>query len=31
MEDVEYKLETVKATHVPAEDIDKTFRSICIG
>ncbi|KAK4240245.1 hypothetical protein C8A03DRAFT_42199 [Achaetomium macrosporum] len=30
MEDIEYKLETVKATRVPAEDIDKTFRSSCI-
>ena len=31
MEDVDYKLEAVKATRVPAEDIDKTFRSGCIG
>jgi hypothetical protein len=31
MEDIEYQLEAVKATRVPADDIDKTFRSSCIG
>lgn len=31
MEDIEYKLEPVKATPVAAADIDKTFRSSCIG
>jgi allantoicase len=31
MEDIEYQLEAVKATRVPAEDIDKVFRSGCIG
>ncbi|KAJ4306909.1 Allantoicase [Collariella sp. IMI 366227] len=30
MEDIEYKLEAVKATRVLAEEIDKTFRSSCI-
>jgi len=31
MEDIEYKLEAVKATPVAAGDIDQTFRSNCIG
>jgi hypothetical protein len=31
IEDIEYKLEPVKATAVAAADIDKTFRSSCIG
>lgn len=31
MEDIEYKLDNVKATSVAAEDIDKTFRSSTIG
>ena len=31
MEDIEYKLEAVKATRVPSEEIDQTFRSSCIG
>jgi len=31
MEDIEYKLELVEATTVAAGDIDKTFRSDCIG
>lgn len=31
MADSEYKLDAVKATRVAAEDIDKTFRSSCIG
>jgi hypothetical protein len=31
MDDIEYPLEAVKATRVPAEDIDNTFRSSCIG
>ncbi|KAK4157440.1 hypothetical protein C8A00DRAFT_40156 [Chaetomidium leptoderma] len=30
MDEIEYKLEAVKATRVPADDIDKTFRSSCI-
>ncbi|KAK1761359.1 hypothetical protein QBC47DRAFT_419741 [Echria macrotheca] len=30
MEDIEYKLQEVKATPVAASDIDKTFRSSCI-
>ncbi|RYO79739.1 hypothetical protein DL762_008015 [Monosporascus cannonballus] len=29
-EDIEYKLEPVKATRIPSEDIDKTFRSSSI-
>lgn len=31
MDEIEYKLEPVKATPVAPEDIDKTFRSSCIG
>lgn len=31
MADIEYKLDAVKATRVAGEDIDKTFRSSCIG
>ena len=31
MADVEYKLETVEATKIAADDIDKTFRSSNIG
>ena len=31
MEDIEYKLDSAKATRIPAEEIDKTFRSTCIG
>lgn len=31
MADVEYKLDAVKATRIAAADIDKTFRSSCIG
>ena len=31
MDDIEYKLEPVKATKVATDDIDKTFRSSCIG
>ncbi len=31
MDDIQYKLEAVKATRVPAEDIDSTFRSNGIG
>ncbi|KAH6850925.1 galactose-binding domain-like protein [Chaetomium sp. MPI-CAGE-AT-0009] len=30
MEDIEYKLEAVKATRIPSEEIDQTFRSSCI-
>ncbi|RYP06388.1 hypothetical protein DL765_009512 [Monosporascus sp. GIB2] len=30
IEDIEYKLEPVKATRIPSEDIDKTFRSSSI-
>ncbi|KAK4038710.1 hypothetical protein C8A01DRAFT_47731 [Parachaetomium inaequale] len=30
MDDIEYKLDAVKATRVPAEKIDETFRSTCI-
>jgi len=31
MEDIEYKLDNVKATPVAAGDIDKTFRSSTVG
>lgn len=31
MEDIEYQLEPVSATKVASEDIDRTFRSSCIG
>lgn len=31
MAESEYKLESVKATRVASEDIDKTFRSSTIG
>jgi hypothetical protein len=31
LDDIQYKLDNVKATTVPAADIDKTFRSSCIG
>lgn len=31
MDGIEYKLEHVDATPVPADSIDKTFRSSCIG
>jgi allantoicase len=31
MDDIEYKLEAVKATRVPADDIDTTLRSGCLG
>jgi allantoicase len=31
IEDIEYKVEAVKATSVASEEIDKTFRSSCIG
>lgn len=31
MADSEYTLDAVKATRVAAEDIDKIFRSSCIG
>lgn len=31
MTESEYKLEAIPATRVAAEDIDKTFRSNCIG
>ena len=30
-EEIEYKLEPVKATSVAADQIDATFRSSCIG
>lgn len=31
MDESAYKLEPVKATTVPAAEIDETFRSSCIG
>jgi hypothetical protein len=31
MADNVYKLDAIQATRVAAEDIDKTFRSSCIG
>jgi len=31
MAEVDYKLDAVKATRVASEDIDRTFRSGCIG
>jgi len=31
MDDIDYKLDAVEATRVPAEDIDQTFRASCIG
>lgn len=31
MDDIEYKLDAVKATRVPADDIEKTLRSGCLG
>lgn len=30
-DEIEYKLEDVPATSIASEDIDKTFRSTCIG
>lgn len=30
-DEIEYKLEDVKATLVAPDDIDQTFRSSCIG
>jgi hypothetical protein len=30
-DEIEYKLDAVKVTSVPSDDIDKTFRSSCIG
>lgn len=30
-DEVEYKLDAVKATQLGAEEIDKTFRPACIG
>lgn len=31
LDDIEYKLDDVKATRVAAEDIDKTFKTSSIG
>jgi hypothetical protein len=31
MEDIGYQIEPVSVTRVASEDIDKTFRSSCIG
>jgi len=31
MEDIGYQIEPVSATRVASEDIDRTFRSSCIG
>lgn len=30
-DEIEYKLESVPATRLGADEIDKTFRSTCIG
>lgn len=30
-DEIDYKLDNVPATAVASEDIDKTFRSTCIG
>jgi hypothetical protein len=31
MDEIQYKLEHVKVTPIAADNIDKTFRSSCIG